>query len=169
MASDWADEKRRREGVEHSVVDDGAFTTSSTMVSSFHIWPSEPDSRDLLEYRAYVELALVLARLLSDVMARTESNWTDDVLACDLVGEPSFKLEGLGEPLRTRINKGSAVHLATYEDPEDRQWRLPEIAEWADATMSQFEVKLAETEPERSAWYSSEVAKFREEMSVWRP
>lgn len=166
LASEWAEQKRRKEDVAWSVLDEGALTTSSTMVTGFNVWPSEAESPRLLEYRAYVELALILARQLSDVMARAESRWTDDVLGCDLVEDPSFTLPGVDEGLRTRINKGSAAHLVVYNDPEGRRWRIPAIAEWAAGTMTQFEAKLRDAKPERADWYSAELEKYRAEMDL---
>jgi hypothetical protein len=165
MAYEWAEKKRRQEGVTRSVVDEGAMTTSSTMMSSWTIFPSAEASADLLEYRSYVELALVLARLLSDVLSRTNSQHDDDILACRLVGDTEFAVRGLDEALRNRINKGSAVHLVNFQDPEHRQWRLPEISAWATGAVERFSVKLGEAEPELARWFDDEISRFRAEMA----
>ena len=154
MATEWADAKRRIEGIQETVVDDGAATTSSTMLTTSYYGRSRAEGRSLLEYRAYVELGLVLARQLSDVVSRTDSGFRDDVLACDLVGDPGFRLSGLPEGLRTRISKGSSVHLVHYEDPDGRVWPIASISDWAVETMTQFEARLAETKPESAAWYA---------------
>lgn len=165
MAQKWAERKRRHEGVVHSVVDTGYFTTSSTMASSWSIFSPE-ERRDLLEYRAYVELALVLARLLSDVVSRTESRYSDDVLAGELVGNSEFTLAGLPDSLRRRINKGSAAHLVNYADPDGREWQLPQISEWATRTIAEFERELATAAPALAEWFAEEKRRFEAEMVV---
>lgn len=85
LASVWADRKHQDEGTYTPVLEGGAVSTSSTMVSSFDIWPSKAEGTRLLAFRAYVEQALILARQLSDVVSRTTSPKPDDVLACRLV------------------------------------------------------------------------------------
>jgi hypothetical protein len=158
MAERWAD-KKGPVGHEHRInFDQNLLTTSSTEAHEFLL--QEPES--LLEYRAYVELTLILARNLNDVVCPPNELRRDDIVARHLVGVDGYTLPGLGEPLRTRINKGSSLHLVRFED--SRQWGISEIRDWAATTLVQLKADMTAEKPERAEIFQRAIAKYRAEM-----
>lgn len=165
IASKWWEAKQQREGLTSSAfTNSGSLSTSSTMVTTTTTtFGAQHEGPGLTEYRAYVELSLIKARTVSDVVARTSSSKPDDILACDLVADPGFKLPGLDASLRKRINK-SAVHLVIYSDPKGGQWEISKMADWASTTMKRFQEKLERTQPQRARWFAAELARYRAEV-----
>jgi hypothetical protein len=158
MAERWADMKGPV-GHGHRInFDQNMLTTSST--EAHYFLRQEPKS--LLEYRAYVELTLILARNLSDVVCPPNEPRGDDIVAWHLVGVDGYTLPGLGEPLRTRINKGSSLHLVRFED--SRQWGISEIRDWAATTLVQLKADMTAEKPERAEIFQRAIAKYRAEM-----
>jgi hypothetical protein len=158
MAERWADMKGPVGHRNRSNFDQNMLTTSSTEVHLF--LRQEPES--LLEYRAYLELTLILARNLSDVVCPPHEPRDDDIVAWHLVGVDGYALPGLGEPLRTRINKGSSLHLVRFED--SRQWGISEIRDWAAATLVQLKADMTAEEPERAEIFEQAIVRYRAEM-----
>jgi len=158
MAERWADMKGPVGHRDRRNFDQNVLTTSSTEAHVFLL--QEPES--LLKYRAYVELALILARNLSDVVCPPNEPRDDDIVVWHLVGVDGYTLPGLGEPLRTRINKGSSLHLVRFKD--SRQWGISEIRDWAATTLAQLKADMTAEVPERAEIFERALVKYRAEM-----
>ena len=158
MAERWADMKGPVGHRHRSNFDQNMLTTSSTEAHEFLL--QEPES--LLEYRACLELTLILARNLNDVVCPPNEPRGDDVVARHLVGVDGYTLPGLGEPLRTRINKGSSLHLVRFED--SRRWGIREIRDWAASTLVPLKADMAAEKPERAEFFERAPVKYRAEM-----
>ena len=160
MAERWADMKGPVGHRNRSNLDQNMLTTSSTEAYEFLL--QEPES--LLEYRAYLELTLIVARNLNDVVCPPNKPRGDDILAQHLVGVDGYTLPGLpgGETLRTRINKGSSLHLVNFED--GGQWGIREIRDWAASTLVELKADMTAEEPERAEFFERALVKYRAEM-----
>jgi hypothetical protein len=86
----------------------------------------------------------------------------DDIVAWHLLGIDGYTLPGLGEPLRTRINKGSSLHLVRFED--SRRWGIREIRDWAATTLLRLKADMTAGEPERAEIFERAIVKYRAEM-----
>ncbi len=160
MAERWANMKGPAGHEDRTNFDQNMLTTSSTEAHGFLI--REPQS--LLEYRAYVELTLILARNLSDLVCPPNEPRRDDVVAWHLVGVDGYTLPGLDESLRRRINKGSSLHLVCFED--SGRWGISDIRDWAATTLEQFTADMNTEAPKRAEVFARTLLKYQSEMGI---
>jgi hypothetical protein len=164
MAEDWADSKGEKGHWARYHFDDGGQTTSSTSMAGSYLDASKSTPSHLVEYRACMELTLVVARNLSNMVSRTSSSNKDDVYAWQLVGVTDYTEDALNKDLLHRINKGSSLHMINFDDAEHRRWRIGDIRAWARNTLKSSETKLRDESPERADGFARDLAMFRTEM-----
>ena len=148
-----------------------ATATTSAIATSFSTsappspWQSA-SPLPLSAHRAYVEWALVLARKLSQALARkaSESDDPSDILACHLMDNPEYRLPGLDSDLIRRINK-RPIHLAYFDDPDKGKWRIGAIARQLREAVDRLVEDLAHTHPDRAEGLRRQITKFESEIS----
>ena len=158
MAERWAEMKGPVGHRHRSNFDQNMLTTSSTEAHDFLL--QEPES--LLETERIWNRHSSLRGNLNDVVCPPNELRGDDIVARHLVGVDGYTLPGLGEPLRTRINNASSLHLVLFED--SGRWGIREIRDWAASTLVQLKADMTAEEPERAEFFERALVKYRAEM-----
>jgi len=166
-ADTWDDEQGRQ-----IISRTPAVTTSGDSIIAYLSQPQLPSKaslfgpQSLMEYRAYLEWALLLARKLNEVLSRTDSRFDDDVLAHEFIGEPTYKLAALDDAVLTRIDK-LVAHQTYPRDALDKHWPIPHVQTWAEGWLALFTSDLREADDELCDTFATALAKYRDESKQW--
>jgi hypothetical protein len=122
----------------------------------------------MTEYRACFEWSLILARKVADVVSRIEPETNEDLLACYLIGDPTYRLDGLPGMLRTRISR-RVPHHNLWEDPDGADWPIGELLDWTVDRCQTFRRDLRQERPVVGRTFDRYVGLFRAEVGLdWR-
>jgi hypothetical protein len=123
---------------------------------------------DLTEYRTYLELSLLLARKVNDVVSPKTDRREDDVALSDFTGSNLTSLDTVEDGLLRRINK-LAAHQTYYAG--SKEWPIADIGRWAAKRRAEVGDLLTRNDPDLALVFESSLVEYGDEVAGdgWSP